>query len=141
MGQPVARQGDQIATSCLHQVQGQPPPPATPIAAPVVHPFLGALQLQLSTQVKIGGKPVALQGSQAQANGHVPLPPPGTSPIKFVIEPTRIGEIIRGSVSVNIEGKPVARIGDPVKTCSETPPPHGAVVPGPGAPAQVFVGG
>ncbi len=140
MTKPVARQGDLVTTSCIHQVNGQPPS-SPPVVAPLPHPFAATLEQNLSTKVKIGGKFVALKGSQGQANAHPPLPPPGTAPLGYVKPPNNQAEILEGSSSVKIEGKPVARIGDPVKTCSEAPPPHGVVAPGPGAPAQVFIGG
>ncbi|NEO37714.1 MAG: hypothetical protein F6J90_15810 [Moorea sp. SIOASIH] len=141
MGQPAARKGDLVVTSCTHQVQGQPPAPAPPIVAPMPIPFQGKFEQKLSKKVKIGGKFVALKGSQGKTQVHPPIPPPGTSPIKFVKEPNKTAEITKGSSSVKIEGKPVARIGDPVKTCSELPPPHGTVSPGPGKPTKVFIGG
>jgi uncharacterized Zn-binding protein involved in type VI secretion len=141
MKKPVARQGDIIVTACLHQVQAQPPTPASPIVAPVQHPFNASFDQQLSTKVKIDGKFVVLKGSTGQAKVHLPLPPPGSTPIAFVKPPNPQAEIVQGSMTVNIEGKPVARIGDPVKTCSEAPPPHGVIAPAPGKPTQVFVGG
>lgn len=143
MGKPVARQGDLIVTACTHNVQGQPPgaPPPPPVTAPVPHPFNATFEQNLSTKVRIGGKFVALKGSKGQAQVHLPIPPPGTAPLGFVNQPNKEAEIVEGSSSVRIEGKPVARIGDPVKTCSEAPPPHGVVAPGPGAPARVSIGG
>ncbi|HBB34544.1 MAG TPA: hypothetical protein DDZ80_29830 [Cyanobacteria bacterium UBA8803] len=143
MTQPAARQGDLVTTNCTHQVKGQPPgaPPPAPVVAPLPHAFTATLDQNISTKVKIGGKFVALKGSKGQAKAHPPLPPPGTAPLGYVNPPNNEVEIIQGSTSVNIEGKPVARIGDPVKTCSEMPPPHGVVSPGPGAPAKVFIGG
>ncbi|MBD1873791.1 PAAR domain-containing protein [Nodosilinea sp. FACHB-131] len=142
MGQPVARQGDLVITACLHQVQGQPNPPGPPVVAPVSHPFSATLDQQLSQKVKIDGKFVVLQGSAGLAKGHVALSPPGTvPPASFVKPPNNRAEVMRGSGTVKIEGKPVARIGDPVQTCSELPPPHGTIAPGPGTPTQVLVGG
>ncbi|MBW4508244.1 MAG: PAAR domain-containing protein [Scytonematopsis contorta HA4267-MV1] len=142
MGKPVALQGDLIVTACTHQVKGKPaPPPAPPIVAPLPHPFVATFEQNLSTDVKIGGKFVALKGSKGQTNAHPFLPPPGTAPLGFVTQPDNQAEIIAGSLTVNIGGKPVARIGDSVKTCSEAPPPHGVVAPAPGVPANVFIGG
>ncbi|MDV2996743.1 MAG: hypothetical protein N4J56_006448 [Chroococcidiopsis sp. SAG 2025] len=141
MSQPVARQGDLIATACVHQVQGQPPAPASPVVAPVSHPFNATFDGQLSQKVKIDGKFVVLQGSTALAKVHIALPPPGTAPLGFVKPPNNQAEVSQGSKTVKIEGKFVARVGDPVKTCSELPPPHGAIAPAPGKPTQVFIGG
>jgi uncharacterized Zn-binding protein involved in type VI secretion len=143
MGKPVARQGDMVTTSCLHKVKGQPPgaPPPPQVIAPLPHPFNATIEQNLSTTVKIGGKFVALQGSQGKAIVHPPLPPPGTAPLGYVNLPNNQAEITQGSTTVKIQGKPVARIGDPVKTCSEGPPPHGVVAPGSGSPARVFIGG
>lgn len=141
MGKPVARQGDLIVTTCQHQVQGQTPPPPSVVVAPVAHPFTATFDQQLSQKVKIDGKFVVLQGSTGLAQVHLPLPPPGTSPIGFVKPPNNQAEVSQGSQTVRIEGKPVARIGDPVNTCSELPPPHGAIAPAPGQPTQVFIGG
>lgn len=140
MAKLVAMQGDLVTTSCMHQVKGQAPD-SSPRVAELPHLFVATLEQNLSTKVKIGGKLVVLKGSQGQAKAHPPLPPPGTAPLGYVNPPNNQAEIVEGSSSVRIEGKPVARIGDPVKTCSEAPPPHGVIAPGPGAPAQVFIGG
>ncbi len=143
MSQPAARQDDLVITNCTHQVKGQPPgaPPPPPIVAPLPHVFSATIDQNLSTNVKIGGKFVALKGSKGKTNAHPPLPPPGTAPLGYVNPPNNEFEVIGGSGSVNIEGKPVARIGDSVKTCSEIPPPHGVIAAGAGAISNVFIGG
>ncbi|MCP2729242.1 PAAR domain-containing protein [Limnofasciculus baicalensis] len=143
MSQPAARQGDLVTTNCNHQVKGQPPgaPLPPPVVAQLPHPFTAIIDQNLSTNVKIGGKFVALKGSKGKAQAHPPLPPPGTAPLGYVNPPNNEFEIMEGSGSVNIEGKPVARIGDKVKTCSEIPPPHGVIAAGVGVPGNVFIGG
>ena len=139
MGRPIARKGDRVITTCIHQVKGTPPIGGQ-VVAPMPHPYSAGFSQKLSKKVKVGGKFVALKGSQGKASSHPPLPPPGTSPAGFVKPPNKTMEIIKGSATVKIEGKPVARIGDPVKTCSEVPPPHGTIAPA-GKPPQVFIGG
>lgn len=143
MGKPAARQDDLVITNCTHQVKGQPPgaPPPPPIVAPLPHVFSAIIDQNISTNVKIGGKFVALKGSKGKAKSHPPLPPPGTAPLGYINPPNNEFEIIEGSSSVNIEGKPVARIGDKVKTCSEMPPPHGVIAAGASATGNVFIGG
>jgi uncharacterized Zn-binding protein involved in type VI secretion len=143
-GKPAAKQGDMITTTCMHQVQGQPPGTAPPVVAPMPHPFAGPFTLNLSRTVKINGVSAAVKGSRANnSSPHIPIPPPGTAPIMFMKPPDNQAEIVLGSMTVKFDGQPAARIGDPVRTCSEIPPtgPHGSVSPGPGVPVRVFIGG
>lgn len=118
MGQPAAKQGDQIIATDIHIVL-VPTPPGAPVPTPLPHTFAGPLAENLSTSVKIGGKPAATMGSAANNSPpHLPTPP-GTA---FTVPPTNRGTIIGGSKTVRINGKAAARIGDTVQTCQDPAP-------------------
>jgi uncharacterized Zn-binding protein involved in type VI secretion len=118
MGQPAAKQGDQIVAVDMHIVL-VPTPPGAPVPTPLPHPFSGLLQSNLSTNVKIMGMPAATVGSMANNQPpHLPTPP-GTS---FTVPPTNQGTIIRGSSTVMINHKPAARAGDMAQTCADPVP-------------------
>jgi uncharacterized Zn-binding protein involved in type VI secretion len=129
MGQPAAKQGDQIMATDIHLIQ--PPGPTSPI--PVPHPFIGILDGGLSTDVTIEGQPAAILGSTAtNTPTHVPI---GGS---FVVPPRNRGQIVKGSATVLINGKPAARTGDTSLTCNDPVDlPVGSVV----AVSAVMIGG
>ncbi len=112
MGQPAAKQGDQIVATDIHMVV-IPVPPGTAL---LPHPFIGVLNGDLSNDVNIEGKPAAVAGSSAvNSPAHVPTPP-GTS---FPKPPSNKAIIQLGSASVKINGKMAARNGDPATTCND----------------------
>ncbi len=111
MGQPAAKQGDQIVGVDTHivMIPGSPPVPT-----PLPHPFNGLLVDALSTDVNVMGMPAATQGSKAQNSPpHIPQGGPFQSP------PSNQGEVVMGSASVMINGKPAARMGDTALTCND----------------------
>ena len=113
MGQPAAKQGDQIVATDTHIVivPGTPPTPT-----PLPHPFTGIINGELSPNVKIMGMPAATVGSTADNTPpHIPTPP-GTA---FQSPPANKGTILRGSQTVNINGKSAARNGDVATTCND----------------------
>ena len=115
MGQPAAKQGDQVVAVDTHIVM-VPAPPGPPVPTPLPHPFAGTLNGGLSSDVKIMGKPAATKDSTAD-NSHKHIPtPPGTT---FQKTPADKGTVFQGSATVKINGKPAARMGDPVKTCND----------------------
>jgi uncharacterized Zn-binding protein involved in type VI secretion len=117
MGQPAAKQGDQIIAVDMHIVMV--PSPGGPVPTPLPHPFSGMLDGSLSTDVKIMGMSAATVGSTARATPpHIPTPP-GTT---FQIPPTNQATILRGSSTVLINGKPAARAGDMLQTCADPVP-------------------
>jgi uncharacterized Zn-binding protein involved in type VI secretion len=133
MGQPAAKQNDQITAMDIHIVLV--PSPGGPVPTPLPHPFSGIIDGGLSPDVKIMGLPAATLGSTASNTPpHLPTPP-GTA---FQIPPTNRGTIIQGSGTVLIDGKPAARAGDTAQTCADpAPTPLGQVI----AAGTVFIGG
>lgn len=112
MGQPAAKQGDQVVGTDIHVVMI--PSPGGPVPTPLPHPFAGQLDGGLSPDVKIGGKAAAVQGSTAtNSPAHVPQGGPFQSP------PKNKGEVLMGSATVRINGKPAARNGDTAMTCND----------------------
>lgn len=130
MGQPAAKQGDQIVAVDMHIVIL--PAPAPP--APLPHPFSGIISGQLSTNVNIMGLPAATKDSTADNSpAHIPTPPG----IAFQKPPSNRGTIIIGSATVMINGKPAARNGDTATTCNDPVDlPAGTVI----AVGNVFIG-
>jgi len=128
MGQPAAKQNNQIMAMDMHLTQT---PPAPPVLVP--HPFTGIIDGGLSSDVKIMGMPAATQGSTAtNTPPHIPI---GGA---FVKPPANRGTIQRGSLTVKINGKPAARSGDMALTCNDPSDlPVGTVV----AAGTVFIGG
>ena len=109
MGKPAAKQGDQVVASDIHIVII---PPGVP--TPLPHPFMGQLDGDLSSDVKIEGKPAAVVGSTAtNTPSHIPQ---GGS---FQKPPSNKGKVMLGSTTVNINGKQAARAGDTVMTCND----------------------
>jgi uncharacterized Zn-binding protein involved in type VI secretion len=125
MGQPAAKQGDQVVGVDTHIVM-VPSPPGAPVPTPGPHPFSGIINGNLSSNVKIMGMPAATQGSTADnMPPHLPIPPVGT----FQKPPTNKGQIMMGSATVMINNKPAARNGDQAMTCNDPVDlPQGTVV-------------
>ncbi|MDV3002738.1 MAG: hypothetical protein N5P05_004393 (plasmid) [Chroococcopsis gigantea SAG 12.99] len=121
MGQPAAKQGDQITGTDNHMVIVPSSPPAL-----LPHPFNGVIDGNLSSNVKIMGKAAATVDSTAtNTPPHIPAPP-GTS---FQQPPADKGTIKMGSPTVKINGKAAARNGDMAETCNDPAPlPVGTVV-------------
>lgn len=116
MGQPAARQTDQVIGSDIHLVL-VPSPPGSPVPTLLPgHAFSGKIGSKIWSDVKIEGQAAATVDSVAQnVPPHVPVSP-GTS---FVKPPSNRGTVSGGSGSVKIHGKAAARIGDPVRTCND----------------------
>lgn len=129
MGQPAAKQGDQVIATDIHMIQ--PPGPTSPV--PVPHPFTGIINGSLSSDVNIQSMPAATLGSTStNTPPHVPIG--GT----FVKPPSNQGTIINGSGTVFINNKPAARSGDTSLTCNDpVDAPVGTVV----AVSTVMIGG
>ena len=111
MGQPAAKQGDQITATDIHIIMI--PSPGGPVPTPLPHPFVGIISGSLSPDVKIMGRPAAVVGSTADNTPHVPQGGPFQKP------PMNRGQIIMGSPTVFINGKPAARNGDTALTCND----------------------
>ena len=113
MGQPAAKQGDQVMAVDTHIVivPGTPPVPT-----PLPHPFAGILNGGSSSDVNIMGMPAATVGSTADNTPAHIATPPGTS---FQKPPANKGTIKIGSPTVNINGKAAARNGDTAETCND----------------------
>lgn len=131
MGQPGAKQGDQIVGTDTHIVLV--PSPGGPVPTPLPHPFAGIIDGNLSTDVTIAGLSAATVGSTA-TNTPPHIPQGGT----FQVPPSNQGRIIAGSATVTINGRPAARAGDTATTCNDPVDlPVGQVV----AAGTVFIGG
>jgi len=92
MGNPIARQGDQVVAVDTHIVMV--PTPGGPVPTPLPHPFSGQLDGALSSSVKANGKAVATVDSTATNQpSHIPTPP-GTS---FQKPPANKGTVMIGS--------------------------------------------
>jgi uncharacterized Zn-binding protein involved in type VI secretion len=131
MGQPAAKQGDQVIATDTHIVMI--PSPGGPVPTPLPHPFVGQLDGSLSGDVSIEGKAAATQGSTAtNTPAHVPQGGPFQKP------PSNKGTVQIGSSTVFINGKPAARNGDKAITCNDPADlPIGTVV----AASTVMIGG
>src|SRR5947209_3966237 len=110
MGQPAAKQGDQITATDIHLIQ----PPGTAPPVPVPHPFSGIIDGELSSDVNIESRPAATVNSTA-TNTPPHIPQGGT----FVNPPKNKGQIIKGSPTVFINNLPAARSGDTALTCND----------------------
>ncbi len=131
MGQPAAKQGDQITAIDTHIILVPAAAGAT-VPTPLPHPFTGILSSGLSTDVFIGGRPAATRDSIA--NNTPPHIPQGGS---FQKPPSNQGRVLVGSPTVFINGKPAARNGDQAMTCNDPVDlPVGQVV----AAGTVFIG-
>jgi uncharacterized Zn-binding protein involved in type VI secretion len=115
MGQPAAKQGDQVLATDTHVVM-VPSPSGPPVPTALPHPFSGMLNGGLSANVNVMGQPAATVGSTADnVPPHIPTPP-GTA---FQTPPANRGTVQNGSPTVMINGKPAARNGDTVLTCND----------------------
>jgi uncharacterized Zn-binding protein involved in type VI secretion len=113
VGQPAAKQGDQVVAVDTHIVMVPSP---GPVPTPLPHPFTGIINGGLSGDVKIMGMPAATVDSTADNTPpHIPTPP-GTS---FQKPPSNKATIKMGSATVKINGKAAARNGDPAETCND----------------------
>ena len=133
MGQPAAKQNDQVTATDIHIVMVPAGPSLVP--TPLPHPFTGIISGGVIASVQIAGQPAAVVGSSAtNTPSHIPTPP-GTT---FQKPPANQGTIQMGSATVQIGGKSAARNGDTVTTCSDPADmPVGMVV----ATGTVFIGG
>lgn len=131
MGNPAAKQGDQIIGTDIHIVMLPTPGGPVPVPLPSAHTAL--LDSALSSDVKIEGKPAAVKGSKASNSPpHIALGGPFQSP------PKNQSEVLMGSFTVKIGGKPAARMGDLALTCNDPADmPVGQVI----AVSTVFIGG
>jgi uncharacterized Zn-binding protein involved in type VI secretion len=112
MGQPAAKQGDQVVATDIHIEMV--PTPGGPVPTPLPNPFSGMLDGGLSSDVKIQGKPAAVVGSTAtNAPAHIFKSGPFQKP------PANQATIQLGSSTVFINGKPAARNGDIALTCND----------------------
>ena len=131
MGQPAAKQGDQIVGVDTHIIMI--PSPGGPVPTPLPHPFSGMIDGSLSADVKIMGMAAATMGSTASNTPpHIPQGGP------FQVPPSNRGQIIMGSASVLINGQGAARNGDTANTCNDPADmPVGTVI----AVGTVLIGG
>ena len=131
MGQPAAKQGDQVLATDTHIVMI--PSPGGPVPTPLPHPFVGKLDGELSSDVNIEGKAAAIEGSTAtNSPSHIPQGGP------FQKTPADKGTVTKGSGTVFINGKAAARAGDTVRTCNDpADAPVGSIV----AAGTVMIGG
>ena len=133
MGQPAAKQGDQVVATDIHIVM-VPAPPSPPVPTPLPHPFTGIIDGNLSQDVKIMGMPAATVDSTASTTPPHITTPPGTV---FQSPPSNKATIKLGSFTVKINGKMAARNGDTAMTCNDpSDMPVGKVV----AIGTVFIG-
>jgi uncharacterized Zn-binding protein involved in type VI secretion len=131
MGQPAAKEGDQVVATDVHIVMI--PAPSGSVPTPLPHPYVGKLDGSLSSDVNIEGKAAAVLGSTAtNSPSHVPQGGP------FQKTPSDRGTVQKGSGTVFINGKPAARSGDTVLTCNDpADAPTGSIV----AAGTVLIGG
>ena len=114
MGQPAAKQGDQIVATDTHIVLV--PSASGSVPTPLPHPFSGILDGGLSSDVNIEKRPAATVNSTAtNTPPHIPTPPG----VSFANPPKNQGKIIMGSGTVMINNKPAARTGDTATTCND----------------------
>jgi uncharacterized Zn-binding protein involved in type VI secretion len=131
MGQPAAKQGDQVMATDTHIVMI--PSPGGPVPTPLPHPFTGMLDNGLSQNVNVQGMPAAVQGSTAtNTPAHIPQGGPFQKP------PSNQATVQMGSGTVMINGKPAARNGDTCLTCNDPADlPAGTII----AASTVMIGG
>lgn len=131
MGQPAAKEGDQIVATDTHIILIPAAAGAT-VPTPLPHPFTGMIDGELSSDVKIMRKPAATVDSTAtNTPSHIPQGGPFQSP------PSNKGTIKMGSATVKINGKDAARNGDMAETCNDPADmPVGQVI----AVGTVFIG-
>jgi uncharacterized Zn-binding protein involved in type VI secretion len=131
MGQPAAKQGDQITATDVHIIMISAVP--SPIPTPLPHPFMGIINGNLSSDVKIMGMPAAtVDSTSMNTPPHIPQGGPFQKP------PSNKATIKLGSTTVKINGKMAARNGDMAMTCNDPSDlPSGTVV----AVGTVLIGG
>ena len=113
MGQPAAKEGDQIMATDTHIILIPAAAGAT-VPTPLPHPFVGILDGELSSDVNIMGMAAATVDSTAtNTPSHIPQGGPFQSP------PSNKGTIKLGSATVKINGKDAARNGDMAETCND----------------------
>jgi len=140
MSQLVVVQGDSVQGTDTHTVSGSAVgPPGTVYAGTGNYNYVGRMTGNLSTFVKIGGKPVAVITSQSSLNpgqtapsgGHSapagsnyvpPTPAPIPSTLNFVplIVGTGVPNAAAGSALLTIGGVKVLLAGDKIDTCDGT---------------------
>jgi uncharacterized Zn-binding protein involved in type VI secretion len=132
MGQPAAKQNDQIVATDTHVIMI--PSPSGPVPTPLPHPFMGIIDGALSSDVNIEKMPAATKDSTATNTPvHIPQGGPFQSP------PSNKATIKIGSSTVFINGKAAARNGDTAETCNDpVDVPIGTVI---STTATVFIGG
>lgn len=112
MGQPAAKQGDQVLATDTHIVMI--PSPSGAVPTPLPHPFTGVIDGNFSANVKIMGMPAATVDSTAtNMPAHIPQGGP------FQKTPGNKGTIKSGSATVRINEKMAARNGDLAMTCND----------------------
>lgn len=112
MGMPAAKQGDQVMATDIHIILI--PSPSGTVPTPLPHPFVGIIDGNLSSDVKIMGMAAATVDSTAtNTPSHIPQ---GGS---FQSPPSNKGTIKMGSTTVKINGKMAARNGDTAMTCND----------------------
>lgn len=112
MGQPAAKQGDQVMATDIHIIMI--PTPGGPVPTPIPHPFVGMIDGELSQDVNIMGMAAATVDSTASNTPpHIPQGGPFQSP------PSNKATIKMGSTTVKINGKMAARNGDTAMTCND----------------------
>ncbi|MCZ7356857.1 MAG: PAAR domain-containing protein [Candidatus Methanoperedens sp.] len=112
MGQPAAKQGDQVMATDIHIIMI--PTPGGPVPTPLPHPFTGMIDGNLSSDVKIMGMAAATVDSTASnMPPHIPQGGPFQKP------PANKATIKLGSATVKINGKMAARNGDMAMTCND----------------------
>ncbi len=112
MGQPAAKQGDQIMATDTHIVLI--PIGTGTVPTPLPHPFTGIIDGSLSQDVNIMGMAAATADSTAtNTPSHIPQ---GGS---FQSPPSNRATINMGSTTVNINSKMAARSGDTAMTCND----------------------
>lgn len=130
MGQPAAKEGDQVVGVDTHIVMI--PSPGGPVPTPLPNPFSGKLDGELSSDVNIEGSAAATEGSTA-SNSPAHIPAGGN----FQSQPADKGTVQMGSSTVFINGKAAARMGDTVETCNDpSDAPVGSII----ASGTVFIG-
>jgi uncharacterized Zn-binding protein involved in type VI secretion len=115
MAQPLVM-GDKIQGQCaIHQIPN--PASGAPQPGPPM-PFSAPLLMGLEPTVTIGGKAVAVMGSQGiNTPPHVGLHPADPS----MVPNTQQGTVMSGSPTVMAGGKPIATTSSQVTMCMQVP--------------------
>lgn len=111
MSRPAAKLGDVVAGTDIHILQI--PSPGGPVPTPTPLPFSGPLVGDLSTSVRIDGRPAATANSYAFNN------PPHVAPAPFAKPPSNRATVMVASRSVVIDNRLAARAGDVARTCND----------------------